>query len=184
MTQKVNTGEGEIQGIEFAYQQTYDFLPGIWSGLGAQFNYTYVDSSGVPNSDLARSGAQQPNEPVVLGANGDLDLEGQSEHNVNLVAFYENDKISLRAAYNWRSDYLVTTRDVISRLPVFNEAVGFLDASVFYNLNDTVKVGIQGTNLLDTVTQTTTQLDTKGTKQDRAWFINDRRYAFVVRAKF
>ena len=33
-------GGGTIKGFEVAYQTFFDFLPGAWSGLGAQVNYT------------------------------------------------------------------------------------------------------------------------------------------------
>ncbi|MDY7098093.1 MAG: TonB-dependent receptor, partial [Pseudomonadota bacterium] len=42
---EVNTDEtGSVTGFEVAYQQFYDFLPGVLNGLGAQFTYTYIDS--------------------------------------------------------------------------------------------------------------------------------------------
>src|SRR3546814_10421185 len=45
-------GHGKIKGFELAYQQTFDFLPGLLSGFGASANYSYIKSSGLPNSLL------------------------------------------------------------------------------------------------------------------------------------
>src|SRR5690606_14151817 len=39
-----NGEKGKIQGFELGYQQAFDFLPGAWSGLGLNANYTYADS--------------------------------------------------------------------------------------------------------------------------------------------
>jgi len=38
-----NAKEGEIMGVELGYQQQFDFLPGLWSGLGIAANVTLVD---------------------------------------------------------------------------------------------------------------------------------------------
>ena len=38
-----NSGKGTLKGAEFGIQKFFDFLPGAWSGLGAQFNYTWTD---------------------------------------------------------------------------------------------------------------------------------------------
>jgi outer membrane receptor protein involved in Fe transport len=40
----VNGARGHARGIEIAYQQYFDMLPGWLSGFGVQANYTYVDS--------------------------------------------------------------------------------------------------------------------------------------------
>ncbi|MBL7466378.1 hypothetical protein INQ08_24460, partial [Escherichia coli] len=49
------TQKGKIKGVEVGYQQTFDFLPGPLKGLGLQANYTYIDSSGVPQSTLSET---------------------------------------------------------------------------------------------------------------------------------
>ena len=45
-------GTGKVSGFEIAYNQVYDFLPGLLSGFGLSANYTYVTSKGIPNSFL------------------------------------------------------------------------------------------------------------------------------------
>ena len=47
---------GKIEGAEFAYQTFFDFLPGLWSGLGMQANYTYVNQIDIHNSNLVDVG--------------------------------------------------------------------------------------------------------------------------------
>ena len=74
----------------------------------------------------------------------------------NIVAMYDKNDWSLRLAYNWRSKYLLTTRDVISKYPLWNDDSGFLDGSAFYNVNENVTVGLQLTNIANTQTKTIT----------------------------
>lgn len=179
-----NAGDGKMSGVEFAYQQFFDMLPEPWDSLGVQMNYTYIKASGAPNYDAVPTEVYQ-NATVASEVNfGDLPLQGQSKNTSNVVLMYENDVFNARIAYNWRSKYLLTTRDVITKLPIYNEAAGFMDASVFYNITDQIKVGIQGVNLLNTQTETLAQIDAEGTTVGRSWFVNDRRYTLVLRANF
>ncbi len=172
----VNIDEGKLKGVEIAYQQTYDFLPGPLSGLGAQLVYTYVDSEALGNNQL---GAEQ--SPFA----NDLPLAGVSKHTVNAVVFYEMGPFSARAAYNWRSEFLQTPRDVIFPFsPIYGESTGQLDGSIFFAVTDNIKLGVQGVNLLDEVTKTSQVVDFDGTRITRSAFRNDRRYTFVARFDF
>jgi TonB-dependent receptor len=179
----INAGDGKIQGFEIAYQQFFDFLPEGWDGLGVQFNYTYIDEEGSPNSGLspdAPSGDADVAPPAFTG----LPLEGLSQDNLNLVVYYEKYGVNARLAYNWRSEYLLTTRDVITTLPIYNESTGFLDGSIFYDVDENWKVGVQATNLLDTETETSMQINQEGDQRTRGVFVSDRRISFIVRANF
>jgi len=177
-----NGEKGSIAGIEIAYQQFFDTLPGAFSGLGVQLNYTHINEDGSPNSGLNDSSGNSDEASDI--AFDDLPLEGLSEQNANAALLYEKFGISARIAYNWRSEYLLTTRDVITKLPIYNTANGQLDASVFWDVSDNWKVGLQGTNLNNNVTETLMQVNEEGDKQTRSWFTNDRRYSLVVRATF
>lgn len=179
----VNAGDGKIQGFEIAYQQFFDFLPEGWDGLGVQFNYTYIDEEGSPNSGLSPD-APSGDADVAPAAFTGLPLEGLSQDNLNLVVYYEKYGVNARLAYNWRSDYLLTTRDVITTLPIYNASTGFLDGSVFYDIDDNWKVGVQATNLLDTETETLMQINQEGDQRTRGVFVSDRRISFIVRANF
>lgn len=166
----VNFGEASLTGVEVAYQQTYDFLPGLLSGLGTQLTYTYVDSK-----DFGSEG----------DVFTDLPLPGVSKHTVNAVVFYEKGPFQARAAYNWRSDYLQTPRDVIFPFsPIYGEETGQLDASIFFDVTEKIKIGVLGVNLLDEVTRTSQVVDFDGTRVVRSAFRNDRRYTVSARFSF
>ncbi len=175
-------GHGKIKGFEVAYQQTFDFLPGLLSGFGVSANYTYIDSSGLPNSFLNGGGVANTS-PVKPG---NLPLEQLSKHNVNVAAFYEKGPLSVRFAYNWRSRFLLTASDVIiPYFSIFNAPTGQLDGSIFYNITSHIKVGVQAVNLLNEVTKTEQAYTGDPDKlAPRSYFMNDRRFSFIVRGSF
>ena len=175
-------GSGKVKGFEIAYQQTFDFLPSPLDGFGVQANYTYIDSEGLPNSFLNTG---EPVTPSTVPP-GNLPLEQLSKHNYNIAGFYEKGPISLRAAYNWRSRFLLTPADVIfPYYSIFNEPTGQLDASVFINVGDNIRVGVQGVNLLNEVTKTTqAYTGDPDLLAPRSYFMNDRRFSFIIRGNF
>ncbi len=183
VTNNVNSPDkGKIKGFELAYQQAYDFLPGVLSGFGINANYTHIRSKGVPQLG---GGAVNPQD---IGAQVDtslLPLVGLSKHNANFAVFYEKFGISARLAYNWRSDYLLAVRDSNRpNSPITQSGNGQLDGSLFYDLTKNLKVGVQGVNLNNKVTRTNAVINNKLEEIGRNWFVNDRRFTFVVRARY
>ncbi|MYM24823.1 TonB-dependent receptor [Duganella sp. FT135W] len=117
VTGPVNGAKGHARGVELAYQQYFDKLPGAWSGLGVQANFTFVDSK----RDLYKSVYQKycsggnTADNVNLNLNGcdtdgttfgNLPLENLSRQSYNLALLYDKGPISARLAYNWRSKSL------------------------------------------------------------------------------
>ena len=105
---------------------------------------------------------------------------GQSKHIANAVGIYQDDKLEMRLAYNWRSEYLTTYRDWVTGHPVYNSAAGFLDASIKYKLFDQVQLRASIANVLDTKSKAKTQIDAQGQMYDRFSFLNDRRIVVGV----
>lgn len=187
-----NTGSGKIRGAEFSYSQFYDMLPGAWSGLGFQFNYTYIDQNGLEDPNEISNGTlgfDENGNPIADNRNtfrvfSDLPLQGYSDQNLNLIGMYEYQDISFRLAYTWRSEYLLTLRESEEYVPAYAEASGMMDASLYYTISDNWKIGIEGSNLLDTETKTQYQMDQDGTRTQALSFTTDRRFALSVRATF
>lgn len=170
-----NVGEATIEGFEISYQQTYDMLPGIWSGLGVQANYTklFTDEDVTANIDTS-----------VYGTFVDLPLEGLSPENYNFIVFYENEFFNTRLAYNFRSEYMLNGRDVIGKRPVYNADRGVLDYSITYNLTDEIKLGFDINNITNEQTRTLYQYDNAGHLSPRNYFINDQRFTFRISGSF
>jgi outer membrane receptor protein involved in Fe transport len=68
--------------------------------------------------------------------------------------------------------------------PIFNAATGQLDASAFYSITPQIKIGVQAVNLLNEVTRTEQQFTLSGLRAPRSYFMNDRRFAFIIRGNF
>jgi len=181
---EVNTDDnGSVLGLEFAYQQFFDFLPGAFSGLGVQFNYTYIDADGVSNELDTAFASDDP--PTARFEIDDGIFPRISDHTINLIGLYEKGPIQARLAYNWRSTFQLTERDVIFPFnSIFQPSTGQLDASIFYDVTEEIKVGVQAVNLLDDITVTEQSIDPTGLRALRNAFRNDRRFTFIVRANF
>lgn len=177
MTRYTNGDEGKIDGFELAYSQFYDFLPGPLSGLGVQANFTYVDSSGGRNTSQDILSGDQNSASAA-----ELPLEGLSKTSYNAALLYEKYGISARLAYNWREEYLMTTSAANINAPVWASDYGQLDGSIFYNLTEDVKIGIQSTNILNE--RTVLKVGNETRKPNYNWVDTDRRIAVVLRAAF
>ncbi len=178
----VNADEANLQGIELAYQQFYDFLPGWMSHLGLQANFTYIESSATPPpAYIDANGDGTPDDFGTIYRFGVNDLLGQSKYLLNVVGIYQDDKWEARLAYNWRSENLVSYRDYITGDPIYYSDSGFLDGSLKYNINRQVQISLNASNLLDTKNKAEAQIDASGRRVDRFSFLNDRRFVFSVR---
>ena len=126
-----NTGEGTLKGFEVGYSQFYDFLPGAWSGLGTQLNYTRISAEAE-----SPTGEMQP-------------LTNVSRHAFNAVLMYQYDRFSARVAYNRRSDYVASfnsSGDQPNAIRHGNE--DWLDVAFNYDLNDHITLFAEATNVL------------------------------------
>lgn len=178
-TAPVNGAKGYARGIELAYQQYFDKLPGFLSGFGVQANYTFVNShaspynpvnaafcgntsGGAANLNLNINGCDTNGQPF-----GNLPLQGVSRNTFNFALLYDQGPISARVAYNWRSKYLQgvnvngtngsdgtdpanpTAHNLAWGLPIYADGYGEMDASIFYKFDDHITIGLEGTNLTD-----------------------------------
>jgi iron complex outermembrane recepter protein len=143
ITQKQNGSGARIKGFELSYQQPFTFLPAAWQGFGTVLNYTYSDAettTGAPYEGLARD-------------------------TYNLIGYYEQGPVNVRLAYNYRSKVAQTiganlnANSLGSGLAADGKPIGlyqylapqgFLDASVSYQVNQTVKLVLEGSNLTGT----------------------------------
>ena len=118
VTAPVNGARGRASGIEIGYQQYFDKLPGLLSGIGVSGNYTYIDSSMnlgggtsqgwcTPKDMAAGNIARDLNGCDTDGRLlGGLPMTGMSKNAYNLALLYDRGPVSARLAYSWRSKYL------------------------------------------------------------------------------
>lgn len=185
VTRPVNVGKATIDGAEIGWNQFFDFLP--VKGFGMSANYTYIRSrTHVPNDTTAvpldTDGSGYGSQPA----------DGLSRDAYNIAGYYEHGPWQIRLAYNWRSKYLLsigpngyngTDNNIPWKLPVFADAFGELDGSIFYSINDHVKLGLQMNNLNNAVQRTIMNQNASG-NHFTSWYVNDTRYAATLRVKF
>lgn len=118
INQRSNGGGGRMQGLEVAFTKP------LWGGLGVHANYTYTDAE---------------------ADNGDP-LPGASEDTFNLTGYFENQRVSARLSYTYRSEFFVTFD---RNTPLNQDDLESLDASVVVNVLDNLAITFDGVNLTD-----------------------------------
>jgi TonB-dependent receptor len=127
MTRPANIRSDELDGWEFNIQHMFG-----QSGFGVQANYTMVDS-GFKYNDLDTTNPQTP-------------MVGLAD-SYNVVAFFDKFGWQVRAAYNWRDEFLTATADGQGQNPQYVDAYGQLDLNMTYAVNDNLSVFAEGINL-------------------------------------
>lgn len=140
ITQPANASDSEtVDGWELAVQHFFGD-----SGFGVNANYTLVDATTA--YDNFNLGAQEP-------------LEGVSD-SANLIGFWENDTWSIKAAYNWRDEYLTGTIFGNNyQQPLYVEEYGQWDVNVSWNATDRLTLTLEGINVTDEYARTSGRND-------------------------
>jgi TonB-dependent receptor len=128
ITTFVNEKSANLKGAEINWQHMFGN-----SGFGFQANYTYV------KSNLKFNNAGSGNQFALVGLSD----------SANLVGIYEDSKWSIRAAYNWRDEFLSSVTDLAGSNPQYVEPYGQLDISVSYNLTKNLSLSFEGINVTD-----------------------------------
>lgn len=141
VTTPVNGPGGRNQGVEVNWQQP------LFNGFGLLANYTYSDAK---NDD------------------GDV-MDGNSKHSFNVTGFYENELLSARVAYGFRSKF----RSGIDRsTPMWQDDYGQLDASLQLRMNRNVSLTLDAQNL----TNSKLYYFVGSRDVPRAWYNNGRTF--------
>jgi TonB-dependent receptor len=160
MTRPANMRSDELDGWEFNIQQMFGD-----SGFGVSANYTMVDSGlKYNNTDIT-----SPQYPMVGLADS-----------YNVVAFFDKYNWQVRAAYNWRDEFLAFVGDGQGANPGYTDAYGQLDLNVTYGVNDNLAVFAEAINL----TEETQRIH--GRNDNQLLFATQigARYMFGARYKF
>lgn len=159
VTQPVDSDGGELKGLEIGFQSPFSFLPGPWSNIGIQANYTYV------KSDIEYPLSTAAGAPIVVRP-----LVNLSKHSANATLYYEDEIFSLRGSLAYRSGYLTAVPgrngvapgagpafNVNAGQPSFNDVEGThgtvnVDMSASFKLTDNVTLTAEAINLTDEYT--------------------------------
>lgn len=134
VSRPVNGSGGYIRGYELLWQQSFDFLPAPFNGLGIYTNYSHNESN--------------VEQYVPLNSEYKAPLTGLSEDVANFTIWYTLNGFEARTSYSYRSDF---QRDInlVMGEEGMNDSEGYWDASLSYEFNDHYKVYFQVQNLTD-----------------------------------
>lgn len=145
---------GYIRGIEVNYQQNFTFLPGFLKNLGAQVNYTHIESE---LKYIIDTGSLAP--PVRPQLIGKAPFLGASPDAVNATLYYETPKWTARVSAAYRSKYYSTyplqtgsCQPGLCLTPLINDFAGSqsttnIDGSFSYELFKGASLVVEGLNL-------------------------------------
>ncbi|GGB73203.1 TonB-dependent receptor [Blastomonas aquatica] len=130
-----NGNSGELYGVEFNYQQQFTFLPSPLDGFGFQGNLTLIEGSF--DTDLRQN----------------IGFPGTSDTIVNASLYYEKYGLSVRASYQWRSDYLeslsIGTGGGVATGDEFRGGYTNVDVAIRYDITPNISVFADLNNLTD-----------------------------------
>ncbi len=126
-----NISKSRVTGLEFNYEQRFKQLPGIWSGLGAGVNYTYVDSK------------------FEIRPGEHSSMPSTSKNTANANVFYEKQGLNLRLGAYYVSRNLWAIGGS-SATDVFSEPRLSVDFGSSYAINDNLSIYFNAKNLTDT----------------------------------
>jgi TonB-dependent receptor len=129
LSRPVNQRTAAVDGWEVNLQHTFGD-----TGFGFIVNATVVDA----DVEYDKSNSLE----------GQFVLNGLSD-SANFIGFYDGENLQVRAAYNWRDDFIggVGQAEGTRTNPTFIKAYGQWDLSVTYYLNDNATLYFNGLNL-------------------------------------
>ena len=122
----VNLFNSKVRGVELGYSQFLDFipdswgLPGFFSHFGWDVNSTYIDGQ----------------------------FNNIRQWQVNTAGIYDDGTISARLSWTWSSKYREGTPTGTQPNYQYVAPRNNVDASINYNINDNLQVGIDATNIM------------------------------------
>jgi iron complex outermembrane receptor protein len=124
-----NIGSARIRGVELSYQQQFSFLPGMFKGLGAFANFTYLQAEGTFGAAATTSR-----------------LANLSPRSGNGGINFRYRGLDLRFLANWTDEKYKST---ISGIDVYNEVRTMFDVKVQYSINRRYDVFLDINNITD-----------------------------------
>jgi TonB-dependent receptor len=194
---------GELSGFEVSYQQDFTFLPWFLKNLGAQINYTHIESE--LNYILDPGNGTTIPQTTSKGP-----WLGSSPNAVNFTLYYEVPNFSARVSVAQREGYFTTypiaagscapgidtstaavpadpnAAVTYCNAPLINDFTGSesttnVDASVRYNFTDRLAVSLEALNLTNQTTDRFAYVDNPVVTQ---YGSTGRQFTFGVRYRY
>jgi len=171
VSKRVNAEKGYARGLEVAGQ--YFFDEGFLKNFGFSGSYSYVKTSNPINFGTAAA-------PRVVS----MPQPFQAKHNVSAAAMYEDDKLSGRLVYTWRSMSLfndVAVNPIDSRSI---NAYGIMDGSINYEIDKSLTLSFNANNITNKALHRYIGEPDYRTGIELQHYGNGRTYGLALRYKF
>lgn len=137
LTQARNLDNARLYGFEAGINKRFNFLKGFWSGLGVEFNYTWIES--------------EVKVPRTVGTNKVMDktsLPNQSKNLFNAILFYERNGVMVRLAGNYRGKSVETINQQLGPdFYIWTDKNFTLDASATISITKNLRAFVELNNL-------------------------------------
>ncbi|UGQ49144.1 TonB-dependent receptor [Massilia endophytica] len=134
-----NAGEQVLKGYELAYQQSFNFLPEPFKGLGALASFTHIDPF---NS-----------QKWITNAGKEIEVNSVPKYAYSTTAYYESGPLAVRFSWNYkgRSLHGDNPKNNGDDLIRWRAARGYLDGNISYRISDKLELRIDALNLSNTL---------------------------------
>jgi TonB-dependent receptor len=171
ITQTINAEQGTAKGVELAGQSffDYDFLPEFAQHFGVQGSFTYVETKNPLTLNNQRITTMQPLT---------------SKYSYSLTGMYEDDIVSARIVYTWRSEAILFG---LAANPIdgrYIRSFGLLDASLNFKLPHNFSLSVTASNLTNAAADRFVGEPDFATGIERQHFMNGRNFGATLRYSF
>jgi TonB-dependent receptor len=174
ITKSVNAEKGYARGMELSGQYFFDPDAGWLKNFGLSGSYTYVDTSNPINVGT-------PAAPRVI----DTQQPFVSKNSASIAALYENQAMSARLVYTWRSEQVLFGASANPIDGRYIGAYGILDASFNYELANNLTLALSASNLTNRgLDRFVGEPGAYATGIERQHYVNGRSLSVGLRYKF
>ncbi len=134
-----NGDQATLNGLELAFSHKLDMLPAPFNGLLLAANTTFTRSDATVSAYDSGTLLQR-----------DISLPNQSDVTGNFIIGYENERLSMRLATNYKSEYLAEVGNLEnSKGDVYQSAQTQLDFNASYKMTEQLKLSFEVANITD-----------------------------------
>jgi iron complex outermembrane receptor protein len=151
VTAPVNGKSANVSGWEIGFTSPFSFLPEPFDNAGVSINATFADS----NAEFENQ--TESNQLI------SLQLPGLSESSYSFILYYDLEPISMKFAYNWRTDYLLKPSASAGQ-PLYRDEYGQFDVSFGYAVSKNLDFRFDVLNLAKEQIRSFTHNDKSRTK--------------------
>jgi TonB-dependent receptor len=170
----LNAAKGYARGVELSGQWFFNGTDSWFRNFGVAGSYTYVDTSAPLNIGTAAA-------PVFIKSQQPL----VSKNSYSLTGMYEDNKLSARLVYTWRSS---EARGYNGLTPMFSSYIGsygLLDGSISYAIDEHLTLAFNASNITNQApNRYAGEVQTMETDREFSHFLNGRVFSLGLRYKF